>query len=103
MKKNKSLSKNDKRECAIDGLSCFAAHEELGMTCEKKSCRYWHEMEDKSNLNCIILAAKKGPMTLQQVGEMFNVTRMRVCQIEKTARKFLKGSAPTFLADFKDS
>ena len=81
MGKNKKLSRGDKS--VVKGLSCFAAHENLNLPCKKKECRYWHAVGNKENLNCVMIAAKKGPMTLQQVGEMFNVTRMRICQIEK--------------------
>ena len=101
MGKNKKYSSDDKT--IIEDLSCFAAHEQLKLSCKKKECRYWHNMKDKSNRNCVIIAAKKGPMTLQQVGEMFDVTRMRICQIEKAAKKFLKNSTPDFLSDFKNS
>tara|TARA_B100001250_G_C19796952_1_gene789175 strand:+ start:127 stop:432 length:306 start_codon:yes stop_codon:yes gene_type:complete len=101
MGKNKKYSRDDKS--IVKGLSCFAAHEKLNLGCKKKDCRYWHNMKDKDNLNCTIIAAKKGPMTLQQVGEIFNVTRMRICQIEKAAKKFLKNSTPDFLSDFKNS
>ena len=34
-----------------------------------------------------MLAAKEGPMTLQEIGEIFDVTRMRICQIEKSIMK----------------
>ena len=62
-------------------LTCFGAHENLGVLCKKKECRQW--IASKENYNCTILAAKTGPMTLQQIGDIFSVTRMRICQIEK--------------------
>ena len=101
MGKNKKVSGGDKS--VMEGLSCFAAHENLNLPCKKKECRYWHAVGNKENLNCVMIAAKKGPMTLQQVGEMFNVARMRICQIEKAAKKFLKNSTPDFLSDFKNT
>jgi len=33
--------------------------------------------------NCTLIATKKGPMSLQQIGDILGVTRMRICQIEK--------------------
>lgn len=63
-------------------LTCFSAHEETGISCKKSSCRQW--MKSEQFHNCAIIAAKQGPMTLQEIGEIFDVTRMRICQIEKT-------------------
>ena len=44
------------------------------------------------NLNCNIIASnQRGMHTLQQIGNMLNITRMRVCQIEKSVyNKILK-------------
>ena len=36
-----------------------------------------------------MIAADKGPMTLQEIGDIFGVTRMRICQIEKSVLKKL--------------
>jgi DNA-directed RNA polymerase specialized sigma subunit len=33
--------------------------------------------------NCTLIASKKGPLSLQQIGDILGVTRMRICQIEK--------------------
>ena len=94
-------SKNDQDDLSeiIDGVSCFAAHKESGKVCKKDSCRYWHSLREHNN--CTILAAREGPFTLQDVGDMFNVTRMRICQIEKAAKQFLKTSCPKTLKELK--
>ena len=68
-------------------LTCFKAHEDLGIGCKKAACRQW--MKSSTHNNCAIIAAKSGPMTLQEIGEIFDVTRMRICQIEKTILKKL--------------
>lgn len=100
---NNLLKSDDTDEPEIvEGMTCFAAHKEAGRLCEKTSCRYWHAMESEKHHNCIILAARTGPFTLQEVGDMFNVTRMRICQIEKAAKQFLKTSGPKTLKEFKD-
>lgn len=76
--------------------TCFKAHERLELPCLKKSCRCW--FNNAANLNCVNIAASKGPEKQEQIGEYFNLTRMRVCQIEKTIlykiRKFNKLEKP---------
>jgi hypothetical protein len=83
----------------VEGITCFKAHSDLGVECKKTDCRYWQEMKEKKHRNCVILAANDGPMTLQEVGDIFSVTRMRICQIEKLAKRFLKSSSPNILSD----
>jgi len=45
-------------------------------------------------MNCVLIAAKEGPKTLQEIGEIFDLTRMRICQIEKNILGKLKSSIP---------
>lgn len=71
--------------------TCFKAHKDLDIRCDSSECRYWQSMDGKHQ-NCVILAAADGPYTLQEVGDIFSVTRMRICQIEKAAKNMLKGS-----------
>lgn len=62
-------------------LTCYKAHEDAGKPCKKTDCRMWVNL--KESQNCTIIAAQAGPKTLQEIGEIFDVTRMRICQIEK--------------------
>ncbi len=62
-------------------MKCYELCEKTGNTCKKESCRHWINL--KGNLNCTLLASKEGPMTLQNIGDIFGITRMRICQIEK--------------------
>lgn len=73
-------------------IACFSAHSKNNKTCKNNSCRYWHDLED-NNTNCILnIIDEKDSYTLQDVGDLFNITRMRVCQIEKTILSKLKKS-----------
>jgi DNA-directed RNA polymerase sigma subunit (sigma70/sigma32) len=67
------------------GQNCFSFHNEHNIKCQKTSCRQW--LSSDRDLNCTILSARSGPKTLQQIGDIFNLTRMRVCQLEKSIIK----------------
>ena len=71
---------------------CFDAHFAKNVPCRKKECKNWINCKD--DLNCVLISAKEGPKTLQEIGEVFNLTRMRICQIEKSILGKLKSSLP---------
>ena len=66
-------------------MKCFEVHEKYKKICQNEDCRHW--ITCKESMNCTLIAAKKGPMTLQQIGDIFGVTRMRICQLEKRILK----------------
>ena len=68
-------------------LICYKAHREYQVVCQKKSCRYW--INYPNNQNCTLISAFEGPKTLQEIGDIFGVTRMRICQIEKSIKNKL--------------
>ena len=74
--------------CNLNKTTCFSAHKNLNKNCKNKKCRYWHDI-DHSN-KCIINASQDKTYTLQEIGDMFDITRMRICQIEKHAISKLK-------------
>jgi hypothetical protein len=68
--------------------TCFQVHQENNVDCNKEKCNNWINCSRYNN--CSIIAAKSGPKTLEEIGEIFNLTRMRICQIEKNVSKKLK-------------
>ena len=62
-------------------MKCYEKCEKSGKNCQINECRHW--VETDQYLNCTIVASKHGPMTLQKIGDIFGITRMRICQIEK--------------------
>jgi DNA-directed RNA polymerase sigma subunit (sigma70/sigma32) len=49
-------------------------------------------MSSEKYLNCSMLASKAGPLTLQEIGDCYDLSRMRICQIEKGIFKKLRKS-----------
>ena len=72
-------------------MKCYEYYDNSNKHCQKNNCRYW--VASKGSGNCTLIKAKKGPSTLQEIGELFNITRMRVCQIEKTIINKIKKRA----------
>jgi len=72
----------------IQDNSCFTLHEKHNINCQKKDCKNWIKHTDSKN--CVIIASKAGPKTLQEIGKIYNLTRMRICQIEKNIYEKIK-------------
>ena len=68
--------------------TCFSNCKNLNIDCQTKSCRAWFDCTEYNN--CSIIASSDGPMTLQRIGDLFKLTRMRICQIEKNAMKKIR-------------
>ena len=64
--------------------TCFSAHKQKNKSCQNKKCRFWHDLSDYND--CMINKINQTEdITLQEVGNLFGITRMRVCQIEKAS------------------
>lgn len=72
----------------VQGVTCFSIQEKYNVNCQRTTCPNWIR-HSKSN-NCVLIAAQNGPKTLQEIGEIFNLTRMRICQIEKAIYEKIK-------------
>jgi DNA-directed RNA polymerase sigma subunit (sigma70/sigma32) len=68
--------------------TCFNLHEKHGVCCERKRCNNW--LAHPEEQNCAIIASKSGPKTLQEIGKIYSLTRMRICQIEKSIYEKIK-------------
>ncbi len=75
---------------SCENTTCFKAHKNSNKNCINNSCRYWHNLNHSNN--CIVNASQEKIYTLQEIGDMFDITRMRICQIEKSALHKLKSS-----------
>jgi len=74
----------------VINTTCFEAHSNYKVNCQKKSCR--HHIENADSFNCVVIASQNGPYTLQKIGKIYGLTRMRICQIEKNIIQKIKNS-----------
>lgn len=77
-----------KRLKLVSDKSCFSLHEHYNVSCQRKTCNNWISYDQGKN--CVIIASKAGPKTLQEIGKIYNLTRMRICQIEKNIYEKVK-------------
>ena len=68
--------------------TCWQANENNRTPCKNKECRLW--LKCKEAQNCTIIAAQEGPLTLQEIGNLHELTRMRICQVEKEALRKIR-------------
>lgn len=73
------IQENDQQE--NNSNTCFSMQEKYGVSCQRTNCHQW--VENSEYHNCVMIAAKNGPHTLQKIGQIYGLTRMRICQIEK--------------------
>ena len=68
--------------------TCWKSNEANETPCTNKECRLW--LKCKAMQNCTIIAAQDGPKTLQEIGNLHGLTRMRICQVEKEALRKIR-------------
>ena len=84
------MKSNDKNSEIVKHTTCFKVLEENKTSCARKKCNLW--IDAAQGYNCINILAKQGPYTLQEIGDFYGLTRMRICQIEKDIYTKLKES-----------
>jgi DNA-directed RNA polymerase specialized sigma subunit len=72
----------------MKNYNCLKEIKDSNSLCENSNCR--HFIKNQKNLNCSIFAAEDGPKTLQEIGDYFDLSRMRICQIEKNILEKLR-------------
>jgi len=83
----------------LKDFNCVKKIRDSNSPCQEKTCRHW--LSCKKELNCSIIAAEEGPKTLQEIGDYYGISRMRICQIEKSLIEKLKNSK--FFKEFDPS
>ena len=78
--------KNSENVCKR--LTCYERHDNENTQCLKNNCDHW---VNSNTSNCAIICSKQ-KLTFEQIGKMFDLTRMRICQIEKKALKKIRYS-----------
>ena len=76
-----------KRGRPVEGTTCFKEHKNFKVDCKRKECP---QFQKGCKHNCVLISASENELTLQQIGDIFGVTRMRICQIEKIIIKKMK-------------
>lgn len=80
--------KDNKKLNVISGQTCYEFIENCKKSCQKKTCKQWIPYEN--SYNCVLISTRKGPLTLREIGSIYNLTRMRICQIEKKIYKKIR-------------
>lgn len=85
--KKKQTKQNDDSEI-VKNTTCFSVLSKHGVCCQRKKCQHW--ISYAPGCNCVMIAASEGPHTLQDIGKIYGLTRMRICQIEKEIQRKIK-------------
>ena len=81
---------NQKTKLQVIQTTCYEAVEKYNSICHKKNCSQW--INHEPGKNCTILTTQEGPLTLREIGKIYGLTRMRICQIEKNIYQKIRNS-----------
>jgi hypothetical protein len=73
-------------------MKCFKVCKEKSVACPIHDCRYWVEHQQSYNCTFGVIENANGPLTLEKVGEILNLTAARISQIQTEAIKKIKKS-----------
>ena len=79
-----------KKLSILNNTTCYKEVDKHNCACERKTCKQW--INFANGKNCIILTTQSGPLTLNEIGEIYGLTRMRICQIEKNIYQKIRNS-----------
>lgn len=74
----------------IQEVTCYEAVDNSDTCCQRKNCHQWINHPDGKN--CIHVTTQQGALTLREIGKIYGLTRMRICQIEKNIYQKIKNS-----------
>jgi len=74
----------------IQDITCYEAVDKHGVSCERKGCQQW--INHPEGRNCIHVTTQQGALTLREIGKIYGLTRMRICQIEKNIYQKIRSS-----------
>jgi len=80
-KKHLKVINEEMSNRVLEGTTCFSVQSKAKIDCQRQRCQHW--IQNQESHNCVIIAAKEGAHTLQKIGQIYGLTRMRICQIEK--------------------
>lgn len=69
----------------LNDMTCYEIHARSKTLCGKTTCKFHIATAHKYG-NCTLNAALE-PRTLEEVGNLLSLSRMRVCKIEKYVRE----------------
>jgi len=75
----------------MNGTTCFELQAQYQVDCQRQRCRHW--ISNPEGHNCVLIAVQNGPHTLQKIGQIYDLTRMRICQIEKEIFEKIRNSS----------